>query len=74
MNTILIDLNISTEQYLKWYQGSAKVVTTQALDGRRVRFPAHILQTYVTHSGIKGRFAIHFDQQGKFVKIDKVEH
>lgn len=73
MNTILIDLNISSEQYLKWYRGSTNVVTTRALDGRRVRFPANILQAYVSHSGIQGRFAIYFDQQGKFVKIDKVQ-
>lgn len=73
MKKIVVDLNISSEQYQRWYQGSAKTVTTQALDGRRVCFPANILQPYVTHSGIKGRFVISFDLKGKLLAIDKIQ-
>jgi hypothetical protein len=72
MKKILVDLIISRDEYLRWYQGSAKTVATHTLDGRSVRFPVNILQPYVTHSGINGRFAIAFNDEGKFIKIEKI--
>ena len=72
MKKILVDLIISRDEYLRWYQGSAKTVAAHALDGRSVRFPVNILQPYVSHSGINGRFEITFSDAGKFVNIERV--
>lgn len=72
MKKIVVDLVISREEYLRWYQGSAKTVATRTVDNRSVRFPVNILQPYVTHSGINGRFVIAFNDEGKFIKIEKV--
>ena len=73
MKKIVVDLIITREEYLRWYQGSAKTVATHTVDGRSVRFPVNILQPYVTHAGIKGRFVIVFDNEGKFVQIKKMQ-
>ncbi|MBL4607099.1 MAG: DUF2835 domain-containing protein [Pseudomonadales bacterium] len=72
MKKIVVDLIISRDEYLRWYQGSAKAVATRTVDGRSVRFPVNILQPYVTHSGISGRFAIAFNDEGKFMAIEKI--
>ncbi|MGB0466560.1 MAG: DUF2835 domain-containing protein [Pontibacterium sp.] len=72
MNKIVFDLSLSSDEYLRVYQGSARDVVTRALDGRRVRFPAHVLKPFLLHTGIYGRFCIRFDASGRFQGIDKL--
>ncbi|WP_370301495.1 DUF2835 domain-containing protein [Alkalimarinus coralli] len=71
MQKISIDLTISADEWLKIYRGSARTVSATSRDGRRIQFPANILQQYVTHFGISGSFDIYFDDQGKFSSIIK---
>ena len=54
---IIVSITLSADEYLKRYQGMARSVYTKTLDGRSVRFPAGILQPYVTHNGISGVFS-----------------
>lgn len=70
--TLIVDLYISPEDYLMHYQGQVSQVHARALDGRQVRFPSNILIPYVTRDGISGRFAIKFDQQRKFIGIERL--
>ncbi|MEE8060021.1 MAG: DUF2835 domain-containing protein [Pseudomonadales bacterium] len=72
MRSVIVDLSITADEYLKRYQQLAAVVFTHGRDGRSIRFPANILQPYVTHSGIQGSFQIQFDRDGKFSGIEKV--
>jgi hypothetical protein len=72
MHSIIVDIVITPEEYLKQYQHSSAVVTTISQDGRRVNFPANILQPFVSHSGVKGCFKIRFNSQGKYLGIDKL--
>lgn len=69
--TLEVRLNISAREYLLLYKGVARNVSALATDGRRVRFPASILQRFVTREGIYGLFVITFDQQGRFKAIEK---
>lgn len=69
MQRIELKLSISAQEYQRFYLGQAKFVVAQAIDGRNVRFPANVLQQVVQHEGIYGRFAIEFDDQGKFQRI-----
>lgn len=73
MNAVFINLSISPDEYQRWYQGSAKDVLAYTVEGRSVRFPAHILRPFVTRNGIKGRFRISFDDQSRFQKIEKID-
>lgn len=70
--SIVVDIKISRDEYLRWYQGTAQDVLTSSVDGRSVRFPAKILQPFVSHEGIQGRFQIQFDDKGKFTHIKKL--
>lgn len=70
--TIRFYLNLSYDEYSAVYKGHAQHVITRSFDGRTVRFPADILKPYLTHSGVQGTFAIHFDDNNKFESLDKV--
>lgn len=72
MHSVIVDLVISPEEYLKLYQGLAEDVFTRSRDGRSVRFPASILRPFVTASGISGSFKIVFDDGNRFHHIEKI--
>ena len=72
MATIVVDLDISAQEYLKHYQISGAIVATRSRDGRSIRFPASLLQRFVTHSGVHGSFQIEYDQSGKFSAIRRL--
>lgn len=69
---LLVTLSITAEDYLRVYQGMAKKVYAKDHHGRRVSFPVNILQPYVTHEGVHGSFAIHFDEDNRFKDIRRV--
>ncbi len=65
-------LNISTEKYLRHYQGTAKYVVARTADGRTVQFPANLLRQFITKDGIHGEFLLCFDEQNKVSDFQKV--
>jgi hypothetical protein len=69
---IYVPLTIDRDEYLKVYQGVAQNVRAFDVNGSTVSFPAKILQPFVTHAGIAGLFAIHFNEAGKFLSIERV--
>lgn len=72
MNELIVDLNISAEQYLRLYRGEVEHVVARALDGRRVRFPAAMLRGFVSRDGVSGRFRIRYGTDGKLIEIQKL--
>lgn len=70
---IVIALNISSDEYLRVYQGTAKYVVARSQDGRTVRFPVSILQKFLAHEGIQGVFVLHHDAGNKFVSIERIK-
>lgn len=65
-------LTISPEEYLKYYQGEIKWVLVTSTKGLKIQFPANLLTSHVTASGIEGRFVLHYLASGKAVKLVKV--
>ncbi len=72
MQQIIVDVEISPDEWIKLYQGTAHDVHTTARDGRSVRFPARILSRFFLRDGIRGSFCISFDDSGKFSGIEKL--
>ncbi|WP_018014650.1 DUF2835 domain-containing protein [Teredinibacter turnerae] len=70
-NQVEIQLTINADEYLKMYQGRANDVVARAVDGRRIRFPARILQRFVTREGVSGAFIITFDEANRFRSIER---
>ena len=71
MPAIIVDLAIPADEYVALYKGVVKDVVATARDGRVLRFPANILQRFVTRDGVYGTFTIHFDANNKFQTIVK---
>ncbi len=72
MQQIIVDVDISPDEWIKLYQGSATDVHTRARDGRSVRFPARILSRFYLRDGVQGSFRILFHDQGKFVSVERL--
>ena len=67
-------LNLDIDECMKYYSGRATVVLARSLDGRIIQFPATLMRTHVTATGIQGLFELEYDNMGKaleFRKIDK---
>ncbi len=65
-------LDISNEEYLRNYRGSAHSVLVQAEDGRTVRFPAVNLRRFVTADGVQGRFEMTLNDDNTLMDIRKI--
>ncbi|MCG8668948.1 MAG: DUF2835 domain-containing protein [Pseudomonadales bacterium] len=72
MKSLQVSIHITRDEYLKWYQGAAGTVYAQTTAGKSVRFPARILQPFVTHQGVSGTFNIYFDDNNKFKDIRRI--
>ncbi len=73
MNEIHFILNISVSEYMAYYEGMAKAVHVSSLDGRSLQFPANVLRSHITQEGIRGVFALEYDDNNKFKGIRKVQ-
>lgn len=72
MQEIRFRLSLTAAEFLAFYQGAAREVVAQALDGRMVRFPAAVLRPFVAHDGVRGVFALRFDEHNKFKEMVRV--
>ncbi len=69
---IYFSLQLSYEQYLQVYQGSAKNISVIADDGRRIAFPARNMQSFLSKEGISGYFEMTLTPENKFISIRKI--
>ena len=69
---IRFQLRLPAEQFLRVYQGSARTISTQAEDGRRIQFPAQNIKQFLTHDGIYGYFEMELTAEHKFIAIKKL--
>ncbi len=69
---IRFKLQLSYDQYLRVYQGSAKNISVVADDGRRIAFPARNIQSFLNKDGISGYFEMILTVENKFVSIKRI--
>lgn len=65
MPSVVVRLNLTAEDLLRFYRGEAREVVAISEDGRTVRFPANLLRTLVAEDGVYGRFRLDFDIHGR---------
>ncbi len=58
-------LNISPEDFLDYYRGTARQVIAHCPGGLNVKFPASLLKQFVTSAGIQGDFVLTCDDNFK---------
>ena len=65
-------IRMTQQQFLRYYQGSINSVQVVSESGQTLRFPAHRLRSFLTTTGISGRFALIVDQHNRFVRMEKL--
>ena len=65
------NLNLSSEDFLLYYQGVINTIVVTTENGLRVEFPAMHLRRYFLSGGIKGRFCLK-TKDNKFLSLDKI--
>jgi hypothetical protein len=73
MASLLLQLELSSDQVLDYYRGWARVVYAVAADGRTVQFPAKVLQRFVTPEGVHGWFRLDYDERMRLVGMERVD-
>lgn len=72
LTEIRFRLSLSAESYLEYYRGHARDVVTTSVDGRTLRFPAQLLQRFVTRDGVHGTFLLRYHDNGRFHSIQRL--
>jgi hypothetical protein len=65
-------LNISSNDYLRFYQAASKFVQARTEQGLLIKFPAEHLRPHVSHDGIQGLFELESSEQGKFIALRRI--
>lgn len=71
VDSVELLLAISARDYQLHYRQPGTLIWARATDGRRIQFPASLVQRFVDHSGIHGRFRIEF-AGGRCTHIERV--
>jgi hypothetical protein len=72
MNRYAFRLDLSSEEFLQYYRGTAKSVVVRAYNGQVVEFPASLLQHHILPEGIHGDFVLRCDDHYKCVSLERV--
>ncbi|MCC5810723.1 MAG: DUF2835 domain-containing protein [Ectothiorhodospiraceae bacterium] len=72
--SVTFRLAISSDTFIRYYQGMAHSVLVTATDGRSVSFPASLLRKFVNHDGVQGLFRLYYGTDGKVRRLEKVDH
>lgn len=70
---LIFKLNLSKKQFLNYYKGIVRKIVVRSFNGKTVKFPAGILQKFISDNGINGIFKIIFDSNNKFIGIEEVK-
>jgi hypothetical protein len=72
MPSIVLPVSLSKDKWLRFYRGEIHTVQATSLDGRSIRLPANVFQRFVTEDGVLGVFRVTFDDQNRFVRIERL--
>ena len=72
MQSLVVDINLSRDKYLLVYQTYIRQVRAYARNGQTVLFPVSILQPFVTESGVHGTFRLIYDDDNKFLTVERL--
>ncbi|MCW8930115.1 MAG: DUF2835 domain-containing protein [Gammaproteobacteria bacterium] len=74
MNEVRFRLEISVEEYLRYYQGEVNSVIVTMAGGKTIQFPANALQKHVDQFGVNGSFRITFDDNNKMINMERISN
>ncbi|MGZ9898184.1 DUF2835 domain-containing protein [Shewanella gaetbuli] len=69
----VLNINISYDDFLPYYQGISESVLTNDIHGRQLQIHAKYFKPFLTPVGIKGQFILELDEEGKYKSLIKLE-
>lgn len=72
MLSLVFDISIPAQEFLRVYQGTANRVLIRSRTGRTISLPARHLQPFLTRNGISGSFIIEFNAQGQLLDLRRL--
>ena len=65
-------LQLSSHDYLRYYQGTAGQVQVLSECGKRLSFPASRLRPFLTSGGVRGRFELTVDADNRVISFTRL--
>ncbi len=65
-------LELTADEYLLYYRGHARAIIVHDEQGRSIQLPANSLRSFVTNSGISGRFELVLDDNNKLIELRRI--
>lgn len=65
-------LNIPADEMQRYYRGQVRAVWVQSEQGVRIQFPALHLRRFMAPDGVRGRFELEYDANGKFISLQRL--
>ena len=72
MTEFKFNLQLSTENYLQYYEGVAKSIQVKSFCGKTIQFPADKMREFVLEDGVHGTFVMCLDSNNKFLSVKKI--
>ena len=72
MPSLVLDIHLTADQFLAYYQGRANRVLAYSRDGRSVSLPAHHLRPFLSHDGVHGTFRLEVGADGKLLDVKRL--
>jgi hypothetical protein len=72
MQRYVFTLNISPEELLDYYRGTAPDVLARCASGVVIQFPASLLKAFVSSTGIHGNFLLTCEDNHKGAKLQRL--
>ncbi|WP_313056252.1 DUF2835 domain-containing protein [Pseudomonas lopnurensis] len=73
MPNLVLDIALSADRMKAVYQGRANRVLIRSRDGTRVSLPAHHLRPFLTSEGVYGSFELEFAEQGRLLRLRRLQ-
>ncbi len=71
MKTVFFKLHLSKDECYKIYNGSTHYIRIRGSDDKVYQLPATNFRKFITHQGIYGEFKLEFNENNKFIALDK---
>ncbi len=65
-------MNLSASEAERYYRGTARFVVVKAESGQKIQFPVEHIRGFIDQQGVSGYFSIKFDDNHKFLALNKL--
>ncbi|MBM13756.1 MAG: hypothetical protein CME57_04255 [Halieaceae bacterium] len=72
MPVSIFNIYLTEQETLSFYSARKNRIKVAAENGQTLSLPWEVFKPYVTKNGISGRFAVYFNSDGKFMRLQQL--